>query len=594
LLGDYFGRLSFILSRGECVTNLLMLHPFNTAWMNFSPIRPSYHNVELDRAFSTMNKMLCEMHRDYDLGDDILMEKHGRVEKNKFCIGRMSYEVVIVPPCAALRDSTLELLKKFVGNGGKVIAIKPTPTLVNGLESAELVKFLSPPTVRVIEESREALRAALNAVCPPDVTITDTNGKDIYSIYYQHRRDGNTHIYFFSSLDKNQGYEATIELASVSGPVEEWDLVTGERRSILAQQANGRFRLQLEFPPVGSRLIIVGPQAKSSAQPRRQVVKEATSLGAPRIARTQLNALPLDYVQYKIQDGIWSQRMYVRKAFKEIRGFYGLSAEDYRCAQFWLTYQRKKDFGPQSRIALKYDFHVDALPGAGKQMFLIVETPERFHISVNDQSVSTQDGGWWIDQAFRKFDITGLIRQDRNEVLLECPKFEEDVEIEACYLAGDFCVRQVGNQCAIIPEPDQLPKGDWTRQGYPFYAGSFAYSYDFEAGKLAKKDQYILRADFWEGVAVRVIVNRENAGAIGWRPYEVDITEHLKRGKNLIAVEVMNSLRNLLGPHHAEGVLPGMASPNHFFTGGANWTDSYNLVPSGLTGDVKVLKMGDE
>jgi len=57
---------------------------------------------------------------------------------------------------------------------------------------------------------------------------------------------------------------------------------------------------------------------------------------------------------------------------------------------------------------------------------------------------------------------------------------------------------------------------------------------------------------------------------------------------------VLNSLRNLLGPHHTAGVVSGFVSPGHFVPGEANWTDSYQVLPCGLTGNVKVLRVAYE
>lgn len=35
-----------------------------------------------------------------------------------------------------------------------------------------------------------------------------------------------------------------------------------------------------------------------------------------------------------------------------------------------------------------------------------------------------------------------------------------------------------------------------------------------------------------------------------WRPYILDISEFVKEGKNRLEIELTNSNRNLLGPHH--------------------------------------------
>ena len=69
---------------------------------------------------------------------------------------------------------------------------------------------------------------------------------------------------------------------------------------------------------------------------------------------------------------------------------------------------------------------------------------------------------------------------------------------------------------------------------------------------------------------------------MGWRPYQVEVTRVLKPGRNRVAVEVTNSLRNLLGPHHHRGDLSFVSAAS--FCDEENWTDRYNYVPCGLKG----------
>ncbi|MFN8207673.1 MAG: hypothetical protein U0T82_09755 [Bacteroidales bacterium] len=52
----------------------------------------------------------------------------------------------------------------------------------------------------------------------------------------------------------------------------------------------------------------------------------------------------------------------------------------------------------------------------------------------------------------------------------------------------------------------------------------------------------------WNGVLATVDVNRKRAGQIFEKPYETDVTGHLRKGKNIVTVTVYGSLKNLLGP----------------------------------------------
>ncbi len=70
-----------------------------------------------------------------------------------------------------------------------------------------------------------------------------------------------------------------------------------------------------------------------------------------------------------------------------------------------------------------------------------------------------------------------------------------------------------------------------------------------------------------------------------WAPYEIDITSLVKSGKNKIEVELISTLRNLLGPHHRPEGEPDQCWGTDFTLypnwlkdekqRNANWTDDY-------------------
>lgn len=79
------------------------------------------------------------------------------------------------------------------------------------------------------------------------------------------------------------------------------------------------------------------------------------------------------------------------------------------------------------------------------------------------------------------------------------------------------------------------------------------------------------------------------AGIIGFDPYRLDSTSHLHPGKNNIAVRVIGSHKNLLGPHYNHPA-KGLASPRH-------WKgikepvpgDAYQLIDYGLFDDFELM-----
>jgi hypothetical protein len=70
----------------------------------------------------------------------------------------------------------------------------------------------------------------------------------------------------------------------------------------------------------------------------------------------------------------------------------------------------------------------------------------------------------------------------------------------------------------------------------------------------------------------------------------VDVSEGLHAGENEIEIELVGTLRNLLGPHHLNGGDLVWTGPDQF-RDKERWTDDYILVPFGFDGvRLKVLE----
>jgi len=104
----------------------------------------------------------------------------------------------------------------------------------------------------------------------------------------------------------------------------------------------------------------------------------------------------------------------------------------------------------------------------------------------------------------------------------------------------------------------------WNQQGLPFYAAGVAYAQTFDVAQPAGR--YRLSVPAWYGSVAKVVVNGKLAGHLAWRPWECDVTESIRPGKNTVEVIVIGTLKNTLGPHHA-GPGVGSAWPGMFHQG---------------------------
>jgi len=257
------------------------------------------------------------------------------------------------------------------------------------------------------------------------------------------------------------------------------------------------------------------------------------------------------------------------------------------------------DAGTGSPFALRFTFDADVRPVG--PVYLVVESPERFEITVNGQSVAG-DEGWWTDISFRKVDVSAAVQAGRNEVVLS-GTFALDTELESVYLVGGFGVagRRIGEENRFngqvfdryapdfhvtdLPDRAQAQAGglvlDLTAQGMAFFTGRATLRQTVTPP--ARGGRTVLEIHNLRAAVAHVRVNGQQMGTVAWPPHRVDVTEGWRAGENVVEIELVGTLRNLLGPHHRAGGDLAWTGPSDF-RDQSRWTDDYILVPFGFDG----------
>jgi hypothetical protein len=607
LVEDYFARIGAVLSEGRPVRRLLVLHPASTAWSMLGTT--PYENIRrgldadipvVDRYgddFNTLLRHLLGAHYDFDLGDETIMEEAGTVENGELRINLAAYNTILLPPIRTMLESTRRLLADFLAAGGRIIAMAPEAAMIEGRPSAAAGELYRHPGVTVVTGLQE-LTAALEQALPRTVSIRETGGhKEAYELLYLLKETEEGHTLFVVNNDRNRSYQVMIE-AAVHGQVEEWDPLTGERRAVEAEAADsGHIRFQAYFGPAGSKLYVITGQGAAAGRvelpPAAQALiaekRTAASLGPVfAFTRTMPNVLTLDSCSYRIAGGAWSEELQVWQAQRDIRQTLGMR----QVYANGIT-QRYKWIGQYhpangTEVGLRFAFTVEEVPDA--ELHLVLEAAERFRIQLNGQEVPGIPEGWFVDRSFTKIRMPRLV-QGRNVLELSCA-YHADMELEDCYLTGDFAVTPGRS---LVNEPETLTLGDWGQQGYLHYNGSMIYRMEFmhshTTGGLAE-ERTLLKLGQYEAVTVEVRINGQTAGHVPWRAADgVELTGYLQEGVNYLEVEVMGSPRNMFGPfHQAAGDQP-TTSWESFRTEGASFTPDYRTMPYGLMEEVRIVNI---
>jgi hypothetical protein len=604
---DYFARILAVMTRGEEVRDVLVIHPVESTWTMINrEWRTSPRVRAFDRALVDLEDSLLGAHLDFDYGDEEMIGRLGAVSRKKgaplLMVGRATYTVVVVPALLTVRASTLKLLEEFHAAGGVVVFAGEPAGHVDALPSEEARRFAGQCTAA--PASGPGLVAAVEAA-GRRVSLVDGKGAEIPAVLYLLREDKGAFSLFVCNtgltdedrgrdiMDQNRVVERTLSFPAVrilvraqcEGTPRELDPRTGEVFAADASRtADGAWEIRTSLPALGSRLFQLPKAAGGtppSARPRLvDARRDEMRDGRWTIARSEENVLALDAPELRIDGGEWQAAREVLRVDRAVRAHLGISPRGGAMVQPWA--RKRGAAGRSATVDLRYRLSVGTLVTGS--LTLALEDPRAWTIALNGQPVPVDvDCGWWVDQSLRRLPLdSALLRHGVNELTLS-RRYDESAGLEIIYLLGDFGVEVEGSAARMIDAPRSLALGDWTAQGLPFYSGNLSYCRSVEVERGAA-DRVFVQVPEYQGAAVRVLVEGKSAGVIAWEPNEVEITALVPEGRSSpeIRIEVAGHRRNSHGPLHHARKWPQATGPGEFITTGTDWSDDYQLVPCGL------------
>ena len=305
-----------------------------------------------------------------------------------------------------------------------------------------------------------------------------------------------------------------------------------------------------------------------------------------QVRRLDPNVLTLDYVDVTVA-GESRENSYFFHAAQLVFKEHGLDGNPWERAVQVKDELIRRTFPADSGFEATYRFRMEER--VPQPLQIVIERADRYTITCNGQPVRPTPGAWWLDNDFSKIDITAAAQVGENAVTIKASPLTVYHELEPAYVLGDFALRPTDAGFVIAPPKPIViarrtaqERAGWNTQGCPFYGAAVAYSQQFDLTQL--DGRYRVCLSDWNGSVAKVIVNEQLSGYIYRQPWECDVTEHLKKGRNQITVVVIGTLKNTLGPHHA-GKLRGAAWPNMFQKGpdtGPPAGNQYDSIEYGL------------
>lgn len=573
LIENHFARLNTVLTRGKPCVNVAVIHPIESYWLRFGP-EESTQGIrdQQDENFKNIIDWLLQGTVDFDfICESTLPELCGEIG-TRLSIGQMSYSTVIVPACETLRKTTVNILKKFVAAGGKVIFAGEAPKYVDAEPSGD-VQVLWENAVHV-PFSRYAVLSAVKS--ERHIQIRDALGKELRQFVYQMRDDGQKYLFIANAqppVDKrNNGTQlptkAIIQITGEYVPTI-LDTMTGAEEPARFRTENGYTTVYYDFYENDSLLLrLEEGKGESNLLPvcQKKLLLQTDIRDKVTYARHEDNVCLLDLAEYALDDGPFESLEEILRIDKKLRERFGWPLATGQDMQPWAMEKEKTDH----YVTLRFKFNSQVYL---QQSFFCAEEVEALWL--NGVAVSTQETGYFVDKAIKKYALPP-IEIGENVIVVKVP-FTKSESLEACYLIGDFNVLLEGCEKTLLKASNTIGFGDITNQGMPFYGGNITYRV---ALHVPQDCDLCINVAKYKGALTKVAMDGETVGNIVFAPYDLEI-KNVAAGEHIIEFVLFGNRHNTFGGLHNCG--PNVYYGQHYwYSTDQSWSYEYNIKQTGI------------
>ena len=462
-----------------------------------------------------------------------------------------------------LGDETIMERHARVENGKIIIGLQEYDTIITPVGDVMLDN-----TIKLLDEFKKSG----GRICG----VEDLESNDVTDrcdiTYLKREYDDFSAHYFVNSSD-----ERKVARINVSGKA--MNIYTGELED---------FSPEYEFEPWGSLMVIEDGSRNGAKNQAADLIRPE---GEFEILNMSDNLMTLDRCDYYFDGVLEEENGYVLNIS-----------------------QRANELERMVKIHQDYKVFVEDVPG---KLYIVVENPENFKISVNDSQIENAPDGFFVDKHFKKIDIQKYIKKGENKISFDCDfvqsdilyenlkkarvfegeknKLVYDIEIEPVYLLGDFSVTTDG-AWEKLPMRAERYFGDFKisapknmvniknieRQGYPFFMGEMTLEGEIDI----QGENPVLELEMKGMNAVKVEIDGKEKVML--TDNRLSLLEFGKTGKTRVKFTIINNLRNLMGPHHLPEGEATWVEPASFFkekcvwSPNPEWDDNYCFVEVSL------------
>jgi len=590
---DHFARLNTALTRGMPYVRIGVIHPIESYWLHYGPReQTAMIREEMEDRFQSLTEWLLFSQLDFDfISESLLPQLYKKAEDRKFHVGKMLYDVIIIPCCETLRSATISYLSEYQNTGGRIIFLGAAPGLVDAMPSdAGYVLYSGACKV---DFSKSKILTALNDY--REIEIRSIDGSMTDNMLYQLRQDGDNRWLFIANgkkplcKDIPEEENLTIQIKG-DWQAQEYDTMNGEITVVNTINREGKTIVKKTTYDHTSILLKLMPYKTANRQ--RSVIEEKkeaacyTQQEGYRLCDissyqlTEPNVLLLDMAEYRFDKGEWHAREEILRLDNNCRKKAGYPLRMEAFAQPWTRVKTHAEHVVDMRFTIDSEVRIS-------DTMLALEELSATTVFLNGTKVGVEDCGYFTDECIRRI-LLPEIPAGKSELCLKVD-YSKDVNLEWCYLLGDFGVKVQGSKAYLTQKPEWIAFGDYSCQGFPFYGGNMIYDVQI----IIREDgEYILAVEKFRSPLIGVKIDGCYAGKIAIAPYQVSLG-YLKKGEHIITLISYGNRVNTFGTIHAGNEENVWIGPDAWRTEGAYYSYEYQLKRMGILAAPRVFKCSD-
>lgn len=582
MIEDYFSRLNTVLTRGTPDVKVGVIHPVESYWLYWGAKEQTDGiRQEMDYNFSKLTEWLLYGLIDFDFISEALWKEQTPDEAldadGEFLTGKMRYDVILIPNCITIRQSTLRRLIAFRKKGGRVIFTGTVPVNMDALPSKAVTDFAD--TCEKIGFTKNLL---MDALLPARIVdVHNQNGVRTNNLLYQMRNDNDRKWLFLAHCrpmenpDIPQCEELTIQIMGFFRPVL-YDAMTGETKNIPYSHTEKYTIIKetvFDHDSLLYALFPTEPDYKLPEIPEKKMTVSGSLITFPDFMEFTLeepNVQILDMAEAKFDDGEWQAEDEILRIDNKFREIAGYQIRTHAFPQPWVFPDTEEVI---HKLSLRFHIHSEITV---KSPLLALEQADKTTLYLNGQEVFGKINGHFTDRSIQTISLPDL-QPGENILIAEMPYYKK-FNVEAMYLLGRFGVKVAGRRCVLTSLTDKLAFGNVCTQGLPFYGAGITYRIPVTVSKDCSVKISITQ---FRCPVIKVLLDGNDCGNIAFSPYEL-IINNVSAGNHMLEITAFGNRINTFGTLHNCNRTETWIGPRAWRTTGPAWAYEYQLHESGI------------